>query len=303
MHGTGLRYFLEVVRTGSIAEASARLNVAASAISRQIAKIEAELGVELFERRARGMVPSPAGDLLAKHARRAFLEEEAVVAELQRLRGLATGVVRIAATEGFGLNLVPAAIRRFREAYPGIRFELKIAAPAAVTRMVRDGETDIGATFSFAPEPGVRVAGEGRAPVIAVMAPGHRLAARAALSLNELAGEPLALPEKDTTARQLFDIACGLAGVAIEPVLVSNYIGALWAFAEHGGGITIASAFTIHSVSRGKLVSVPIAAAGIDQRRYAVQTMLGRRLPEAADAFVELLLKLIADSGGERPTS
>lgn len=303
MHGTGLRYFLEVVRTGSIAEASTRLNVAASAISRQIAKIETELGVELFERRARGMVPSPAGDLLAKHARRAFLEQEAVVAELQRLRGLATGVVRIAATEGFGLNLVPAAIRRFRDAYPGIRFELKIAAPAAVTRMVRDGETDIGATFSFAPEPGVRVAGEGRAPILAVMAPGHRLAARVSLPLAELTGEPLALPEKDTTARQLFDIACGAAGVAIEPVLVSNYIGALWAFAEYGGGITIASGFTVHSVARGKLASVPIAGPGVDQRRYVVQTMLGRHLPEAVAAFVELLLSVIAESGGERPMS
>ncbi|MBP0573743.1 LysR family transcriptional regulator, partial [Mycobacterium tuberculosis] len=73
LHTTALRYFLEVVRTGSIADASGRLNVAPSAISRQIAKIEAELGVALFERRPRGMVASPAGELLARHARRAFL--------------------------------------------------------------------------------------------------------------------------------------------------------------------------------------------------------------------------------------
>lgn len=303
MQGAALRYFLEVVRTGSIAEASTRLNVAASAISRQIAKVENELGVELFERRARGMVPSAAGELLANHARRALLEEEAVVTELRRLRGLTTGLIRVAATEGFGLNLVPAAIRRFRDANPGIRFELKIAAPAAVTRMVRDGEADVGATFSFAPEPGVRVAGEGRAPIVAVMAPDHPFAARLALSLPELAGEPLALPEKDTTARQLFDIASGLAGVVIEPVLVSNYIGALWAFAEHGGGITVASAFTVHSLGKGKFASVPIAGPGVDQRRFVVQTMLGRRLPEAVQAFVELLLEIIVEAGGARRTA
>lgn len=303
MGGAGLRYFLEVVRSGSIAEASSRLNVAASAISRQIAKIEGELGVELFERRARGMVPSAAGELLANHARRALLEEEAVVTELRRLRGLTTGVVRIAATEGFGLNLVPAAIHRFRETRPGIRFELKIAAPAAVTRMVRDGETDVGATFSLAPEPGVKVAGEGRAPILAVVAPDHPFAARLALSLPELASEPLALPEKDTTARQLFDIASGLAGVAVEPALVSNYIGALWAFAEHGGGIAIASGFTVHSLGRGKLASVPIAGPGVDQRRYVVETMLGRRLPEAVESFIELLLELIVEAGGERSTA
>ena len=61
MQMSGLRYFLAVARTGSIASASTQLNVAASAISRQIANLEAELDCVLFERRPRGMVPSPAG--------------------------------------------------------------------------------------------------------------------------------------------------------------------------------------------------------------------------------------------------
>ena len=56
-----LRYFLEVVRTGSVSEAAGRLDVAPSAVSRQIARIERELGTLLFERRARGMVPNAAG--------------------------------------------------------------------------------------------------------------------------------------------------------------------------------------------------------------------------------------------------
>ena len=68
MQTTSLRYFLAVARSGSIAAASGQLNVAASAISRQIANLEAELGCVLFERRPRGMVPSPAGELLAQHA-------------------------------------------------------------------------------------------------------------------------------------------------------------------------------------------------------------------------------------------
>ena len=57
---TALRYFLAVIKWGSISEASAHLNVAASAISRQIARLETELDTQLFERRARGMIPSAA---------------------------------------------------------------------------------------------------------------------------------------------------------------------------------------------------------------------------------------------------
>ncbi|WP_407050781.1 LysR family transcriptional regulator [Methyloraptor flagellatus] len=298
MNNTALRYFLEVARTGSIAEASSRLNVASSAISRQIAGLEAELGVELFERRPRGMVPSPAGEILARHARRAFLEEEAIVTELKLLQGLATGAVRIGATEGFGMMLVPAAIRSFRERYPGIRFELKITAPANVTRLVRDGDVDIGATFTFAPEADVRLIGSGRAPILAVAPIDHPFAGRVAVSLSELAAEPLALPEKNTTARQLFEIACGLEGIAVQPILESNYIAGLWSFVEEGGGLTVASAFTVHSRRTGnRVVSVPISGPSIDQRHYQVQAMLGRRLPDAAEAFAAHLLAAVESSG------
>ncbi|CAO3425434.1 LysR family transcriptional regulator [Azospirillum endophyticum] len=304
MNATALRYFLEVVRTGSIADASTRLHVASSAISRQIAHLEADLGVDLFERRPRGMVPSYAGDLLARHAQRMFLEEEAIVTELKGLRGLASGRVRVAATEGFGMSLIPTAIHSFRDRHPGIRIELHVDAPATVTRMVREGEVDIGATLSFAPEPGVRALGEGRAPVVAVMAKDHPLAGRAVLSLTELAREPMALPGKDTTVRQLFDIACGQAGVVIEPVLVSNYIAGLWAFAAEGGGITIASPFTVHSSTVGHPVaSVAIDSPTLDQRYYQIQTMLGRHLPDAVFAFATHLTGIIQrlDHSAERP--
>src|SRR2546427_356661 len=60
LQDTALRYFLEVVRSGSVSEAATRLNVSPSAVSRQVAGLEEMLGVPLFERRPRGMAPSPA---------------------------------------------------------------------------------------------------------------------------------------------------------------------------------------------------------------------------------------------------
>ena len=296
MQSTALRYFLEVVRTGSIAEASARLNVAGSAISRQIARLERELGVALFERRPRGMVASQAGELLAHHARRTFLDLEHVILDVRRLQGLKTGTVRVAATEGFAMDLIPEAVIAFRERYPGIRFDLDVQAPAAVTRKVRDGDVDLGLTFALAPAPGVRVEIEGRAPIHALMAPNHPLTSREAVTLAELREHPLALPATDTTARQLFDIACGLEGIAIEPTLVSNYMAALRAFAEAGGGITIAGRVTVLSrLQRSRLAVRPIIGAALDQRLFQIQTMPGRNLPEAVSAFLEHLRTVIRE--------
>jgi signal transduction histidine kinase len=125
MQMSGLRYFLVVARTGSIAAASAQLNVAASAISRQIANLEAELDCVLFERRPRGMVLSPAGELLARHARQTLVRAEQVAAEIQELQGLARGFIRVATAEGFALDLLPNAIAEFHARHPGIRFEVR----------------------------------------------------------------------------------------------------------------------------------------------------------------------------------
>jgi DNA-binding transcriptional LysR family regulator len=304
MQSTALRYFLEVVRTGSITEASTRLNVAGSAISRQISRLETDLGALLFERRPRGMVPSPAGELLAHHARRTLLDLEHVVIDIRRLQGLATGIVRVGCTEGFAIDLVPEAIRGFHDRYPGIRFDLKIAPPAGVSRLVRDGDVDIGLTFVLAPEPGVRVEAAGRAPLMAVMPPGHPLAGRDSLSLADLAGQRLALPERNTTARQLFDIACGLEGIVIEPVLTTNYMTALWSFVAAGGGMTIAGHLTVFSrLKHGLLIARPIVAEAIDQRRYELQSMVGRSLPDAVAAFLDHLRTGLGEwESGELPT-
>src|SRR5450830_771004 len=90
---TAVRYFLEVVRRGSITEAALTLNVASSAISRQIARLEDELDTPLFERVSRGMKPNAAGELLAAHALRAQLETERIGNELLALKGLRRGEV------------------------------------------------------------------------------------------------------------------------------------------------------------------------------------------------------------------
>ena len=116
---TAMRYFLEVVRTGSIKDAALKLNVASSAVSRQIARLEAELDTLLFERRSRGMVPNAAGELLAAHARRVQQDIERVTGEIHSLRGLRTGRVRIVSVEGFAYDFIPTLIAQFRERYAG----------------------------------------------------------------------------------------------------------------------------------------------------------------------------------------
>ena len=291
IQSTALRYFLEVVRCGSISEASQRLNVAASAVSRQIAKLERELETPLLERRARGVVPSAAGERLAVHARKAQLASEQVAAELRGLADLRRGQVRLATTEGFSLDFLPEVIVAFRQGYAGIHFSLEVCAPAVVTRRVQEGDADLGLTFSLRPEPDIRVEATLSGAIKAIVVPDHPLASRTGLALVDLQPYPLALPTPDTTIRQLFDICCGVQGLSFEPVLVSNNMQALYRFAALGAGVGLFSELSLRSRLReGQLVALPLLDEGLAARRIELQSMAGRELPPAVNAFRQALI-------------
>lgn len=306
LHGIALRYFVEVARTGSISDASARLHVAISAISRQIARLESELGVALFERRPRGMALSEAGERLLAYAQRSLLEAEHVVKEIGGLESLHGSMIKIVSSEGFAADFLPTAMAGFRSQYPGIDFTLSVMSPGEATRRVRDGDADLALTFSLAPEKGVKVEHTERAPVLALLRADHPLAVRAKVSLADLRSYPLVLPEPGTTIRQLIDITCALEGILLEPDLTCNNSGAMYRYAQKSGAVMFTGLLSVRDRYAGDgFVVMPLTHPQLRQRNIQVQTMAGRELPSAVRAFRDYLIAAIgapkpAESGGPR---
>lgn len=287
-----LRYFLEVARTGSISEASTRLNVASSAISRQIAGLESSLSTPLFERRPRGMVLSAAGELLAAHARKLMLETERVVSEIQALEGLHRGHVILCCTEGFAMAFLPKIIYQFRRKYQGIHFQLDVRSPHDVTQAIKNGDADIGLTFSLTPAEGILVAHLQPAPIHAVVSVNHPLAERKQITLSQMQPYPLALPYQDTTVRQLFDICCSHQQLVFEPALISNYMAALNHFSILGGAVSLSGELSVRTmIDEQKLKILPIRDRGMNVRNVEVQTLMGRTLPKAVQVFLQYLIE------------
>jgi DNA-binding transcriptional LysR family regulator len=175
---THLQYFAEVARTGSVTEAAGALRVAPSAISRQIAKLEAAFGVPLFTRHARGMALTEAGEGLLAYTRRAEIETGALLASLGSGASPRSQQIVVAATEGFAHRLVPAAMARLRRVHPQASFKLHVVSADEATRMVVEGAVDIAATYSLGHTDGVRVEHTSTWPLFAVVSTGHPLAGR-----------------------------------------------------------------------------------------------------------------------------
>jgi DNA-binding transcriptional LysR family regulator len=297
VHGIALKYFLEVAQAGSLSGASERLHVAVSAISRQIAKLEEEAGAPLFERAARGMVLSEAGQLLLAHARRTMLEADSVLQEIAAIKGAARNEIRVASVEGVARIFLPSVMARFRRDWPNIRFDLHVGSPAEVSRRVAEGSVELGMVFIAERIGGVSPRYSRRAPVHAVMAADHPLAGRVSVSLQDLSQYPLALTGPGTTTRQLFEMGCALESVQLEPALTCNDSSPLHGFVFGSDAIMLSGYISVAwSLRRDELVAVPISNAELQSRTLQIQVMPGRVLPPAAEAFVELLARELDDA-------
>jgi DNA-binding transcriptional LysR family regulator len=293
-----VRYFLEVVNTGSISDAASRLHVVPSAISRQIGRLESELNVTLFERCSRGMVPSKAGAVLAAYARRSLLDAEQVSAEIEALRCDAAFTIRIACTEGFVADFLPQAMADFRCHEPRVQFELSVDSAAGVTQRVRQADADIGFTFSLGPSADIEAVYSMPSPVLAVVGSAHPLASAERVSFRELLAYPLAIPAANSTLRKLIDIYCSRKGVACKSVLMSETLEALLRFTAASDAITFCGELVIRTrLAEGRLIALPVPELNVSDRSIEVQTLARRQIPPLMRGFLDLICRALPPSG------
>jgi DNA-binding transcriptional LysR family regulator len=289
MH-VGLRYFTAVARCGSIREAAEELHVAQSALSRQIQKLEDELGVPLFQRHSRGVELTSAGEILLGYAQTSQRQVERVRSEVDALKGLRRGIVHVSAIESLVPHLLPEVIARFNRRHPGIQFDIAIEGSDRVLSAVREGRTDIGLTFHPPADPELATAFKVRAPLLAIMSSQHPLAGRPRVSMAECAAYPVALPMRNTSSGTLIDLACKAAGVHMKPVLQVNSIPLRVAFLRDGKGITFLPRLSAwDSLRTGELVGVPIRDRLVNTGTIDAVTHVSRQLPLAAEEFLRVV--------------
>lgn len=297
-----LEYFVEVARSGSVSEAAQRLQVAPSAISRQITKLESGIGVPLFARHPRGMSLTDAGSRLLAHARRSQSESTALLSELRTGRGAEDRSVTVACSEGFAHRLVPRAMADFRRDHPEVTFHLDLVSHQEATRRVAEGIADIAVTYALDPQHDVRVECSVVVPMAALVPPGHPLAGQEQVGLAELCAHPLALAPTGTSNRDLFDIGVQLEGLTVQRALVTDAMASKYEFVRSGGGIALVGDLDAARAepSQEGVVYVPLDHPVFRRRQAQVQTMHGRRLPWAATQFTGLLVSLLLPSDTAR---
>ncbi|MFF7062683.1 LysR substrate-binding domain-containing protein [Pseudomonas sp. NPDC008258] len=291
MQDLPLRYFHSVAQTGSLSAAAEELHVAVSAVSRQISNLEESLGLQLFERRPRGMKLTEPGELLLTYANRNALDMKNVLAEMHGLSAVQQHKITIACPEGMAWDFLPRVTSEFRTIHPGASYDLQVVDAARASQLVKDGLADIALTYNLTPSQGVEVALSHEAPISALMSAQHPLATRSVLSVEDLRDTRLALPYAGSTIRYLFDIACHLKGIKVVPTYTSQSLGVIYTVVCHSQDIiALCGAITVRGVTaRDNLVLVPMSDQQLSQRSLQVQIMAGRKLPMLVRHFLTFL--------------
>lgn len=144
-----LRLFFHVYEARSVSGGAAALHVTQSAASQGLAKLEEELGAQLFVRRHRAVVPTAAGDALHGVVAPFVAALQTGLAEIQRARHELAGTLRVGAPVEFGVHRLPDLLASFGRAHPGVRFVLKLGHPAEVVPLLDEGRLDLAFADAF----------------------------------------------------------------------------------------------------------------------------------------------------------
>ena len=191
-----LRYFVAVAEEGSFTRAAARLHMAQPPLSTQIRRLEALLGVELFDRSRRAIRLTAAGQALLPEARRLLAERERALAVVRRAGAGEVGRLDIGFIPSASNSALPPILRAFGRRYPDVELALRELSPDLLIAGLHERRILERAPDEHDVVPALVQRIVAREPLIAALPSGHPLAARAALAVEDLAAEPFVLPER-----------------------------------------------------------------------------------------------------------
>ncbi len=263
-----LRTFAEVVDQRSFTRASATLHLSQPAVTRQIAALEQELETRLLERRIRRVTPTATGLVLYGYARRmAALAADCVAAVRDVERGVA-GRLRVAASGTAATYLLPGPLGRFRASHPAIDLTVHVCSSAQAAQAVLEQSADVGVVMDFRPHPELKVHRAGAYSLTAVMAPGHRLAARRSVTIPELRNEPMIVMQQGANLRRLVDNLFQSRGAAPPVTMEVDHVEAMKMMAAAGLGVAIVPDVAVRPSENLRVV--PIRGGRGTRRHWSV---------------------------------
>jgi len=286
-----LNVLKEVAYRGSFSAAAEALSYTQSAVSQQIATLEAETGMALLERHPRGVSLTAAGQTLVGHAEGILARLEAAEASLSAIAGLHGGRLRVASFSTAGATLMPLAIASFRAAHPQVALSLAEGEPEEVVPRLRGGELDLALLYEFAGESSLaedltrtQLLED---PMYLALPRTHPLAGKRSVRIGDLAGEAWVQTSASSPCARHVVRRCHAAGFEPNVAFESDDYQTVQGLVAAGVGVALIPELAL-SVVREDIVTRALSPSP-PVRQVIAAAPAGARLVPAAPAMLGML--------------
>ncbi|WP_426625213.1 LysR family transcriptional regulator [Leifsonia sp. McL0607] len=250
-----IAHFRALAAEGHLALAAESLGVSQSTLSRSLARLEAEAGVELFDRRRGHLELNRYGEILLAHALRAEAELETGRARIDALRDPAAGIVSLAYVSSFGSWLLPRVVSEYRSLFPDIRFALRGGTADTVLDALREGSADLAFLSPDPRDPDIDWVPLTTERLVLGVPEGHPLASRAEAAFADIAEAELVALRPGSGLRTIADAYFAAHGVVMAPVIEVTELSTLRALVRDGVGVALIP----DTPTEPAIVAVPLA--------------------------------------------
>jgi len=286
----GLQYVLAVADHGSIQAASRDIDIAASAIDRQIKLIEDRLGVPLFDRVPIGMKLTPVGEALVLLARRWQSDENRLWSDVKQMQGLDVGHFRLVAMDSLMNGIVPDFLGRVSDRYPRVRVDVDVATPDDAAAALSEGHSDIALVFNLRPRRDIHVAWSTSLPLHCVCAPDHPLAKERTVSLKQVTAHAIVIQSRVLAIRRMLEARYSWIFSEDLPPVATNSLQLLKQLVVAGRHVALTSVLDVApELLAGGLVAIPVKGPKIIPQTISVAHSAQRVLPRVASMLAASL--------------
>jgi DNA-binding transcriptional LysR family regulator len=267
-----LAYLDEVARSGSVRKAAERLHVSPTAVNKQILQLEALHGIVLFERLPRGMRLTAAGELLVAHVRRTLSDQRHTWRQVEALRGLTGGDIRLATMNGLASGLLPRIVLSFQQTSPHVRISVTTGFIGGLIKLLDDRETDLCLAYNLPSDPRWQVIDTFDAALGLVVAADHPLAVVPVARVQDCLDYPIVIADEFMAMGRNVRDMFAKAQAPLHAAHSANSTEYMKALALHGRAVTFLSRFDVDDELRaGTLVWRPLSGQTVPNHLQLVQ--------------------------------
>lgn len=284
---------ISAIEEGTVRSAASRLSLEPSTVSRKIAALEADLGIQLIERGRSGVKLTDAGEILMLHLRRQRSDIEVLRSELDALQGLRRGKVVIAIGEGFVADLIGNALKSFTQIHPGITYALHTGSTDDVVNSVVTDAAHLGIAFNARRPQQIKTLAHAPQPLMMIAAKNSKFANLKEPVALKIAKElPCAVLDQGSGLRAVIDKAESVHGVRFNITLETNSIAAIRNYVREGLGVSFMAEYVVtREVLDEHVVARRLNIPEFKQGEAHLIMRQGRLLPPATCQLANHLLE------------